>query len=103
MSVANPPDAIVSFSGSATTKIIDAPTTQFQRIRIHSVCLVGAGNIQFSADISTPLTGSMNLSVAGGLVLPFNPDGWFTLPERTAFYIQSDAALGGAINFSILG
>ncbi len=100
MSTSVQPDAIISISDEQT--IIDAPTVAYQRIRIHSLVIMGAAAVTLKAGLSTPLTGEMDIT-ANGLVLPFCKEGWFTLPERTAFVIDTDAAIGGSCNWSLLG
>jgi hypothetical protein len=68
-----------------------------QRIIVHQVFLVAAGavNVRFESGTGgTALTGQMNFAANGGIVLPFNKEGWF----ETAAGALLNLELNGAVS-----
>lgn len=74
------------------------------KIRVTSLFLIAAGavNVRFESGASgTALTGQMNLTTNSGIVLPYNPDGWFETSANELLNLElSDAvSVDGALKY----
>lgn len=74
------------------------------KIRVTSLFLIAAGavNVRFESGASgTALTGQMNLTTNSGIVLPYNPDGWFETSANELLNLElSDAiSVDGALTY----
>lgn len=68
-----------------------------KKIRVLSLYLVAAGavTVRFESGAGgAALTGQSSLAANGGLVLPFNADGWFETAAATILNLE----LGGAVS-----
>jgi hypothetical protein len=92
---------LVASSSGATTLIA---LVSSKKIRVLALSLVanGAVNAKFQSHVTpTDLTGLYYCSANGGIVLPFNPVGWFQTVSGEALDINLSAAVavGGSITY----
>ena len=89
-----PKYAIIDVASSGDNTILAAVATK--KIRVLSLFLISAGtvNARFEDDASgTALTGQMNFIANTGIVLPFNPVGWFETSVNTLLNLELSAAV----------
>jgi hypothetical protein len=95
-------DVVIDESSSGASTLVAAVTSK--RIVVYSLYLVadGAVGVKFQSHTTpTDLTGLASVAANGGLVLPFNQDGWFRTASGEALDINlSDAvAVGGVLKY----
>lgn len=74
------------------------------KIRVLSLFLVAGGDVDVrfeSGTGGTALTGQMDMTANSGIVLPYNPAGWFETADNTLLNIELSAAVSidGAIQY----
>lgn len=71
-------------NGAAGTNTLITPQYGGQRVRVVSLALIAtaASTIQFEGG-STAITGAFSVTANSGMVLPYNPDGWFETNPNT--------------------
>ncbi len=87
--------AVIDHAGSGDNTIVAAVTGK--KIRVVSAFLIAAGavTVRFESGAGgAALTGQMTIAANGGLVLPFNPNGWFETAESALLNLE----LGGAVS-----
>ena len=93
----------ISAASSGDNTLLAAITGK--AIRVHSLFFIASSavNIRFeSAAGGTALTGVMEFAANGGMVLPFNPDGWFETVAGELLNLELSGAVGvrGAFAYS---
>ena len=91
---------------STNNTIVTAPTGDLKIIVVHQLFMVGASavNIKFQAGASgTDLTGAMPYAANGGIVLPYNREGWFETSPSTLLNmnLSSGVQVSGALGYSL--
>lgn len=89
-----PKYSIIDVASSGDNTILSAVATK--KLRILSLFLISAGtvNVRFEDGIGgTALTGQMNFVANTGVVLPFNPVGWFETSVNTLLNLELSAAV----------
>ena len=91
------PNFVISGATSGDNTVIAAVTGKQFRITSLWFITAGAVDVRFESGASgTALTGIMSFAANGGMVLPHNPDGWFTNAVSTLLNME----LGGAVQVS---
>ena len=89
-----PTPAAITASSSGATTIVSAVTSKKIRVVSAFVVCTSAVSVNFQSHTTTTTkTGVMPFAANGGLVLPFNPVGWFDTVAGEAL----DINLGGAV------
>jgi hypothetical protein len=101
--VYNPKRAVIDHAASGDNTLVAAVTGK--RIRVLSLFLIASSGVtvRFESGASgAALTGQMVLSAAGdGVVLPFNPAGWFETAANTLLNLELSGAtsVDGAVQY----
>ena len=94
--------APIATSASGTTTIVTGSDSSIIRVVSMQWTVNGAVNIKWqSHTLPTDLTGLAYPAPNGGLVLPYNPAGWFqTLPgESLDINLSGGVAVGGCLSY----
>ncbi len=83
---------------TATDTAIVAAQGTGRVIKVHAVFTVAAGanSVYFKSGASA-ITGTSALAANGGLVLPFNPEGWFKTNANEALNFTTSAAVATGV------
>lgn len=100
--ILTPKFAAISASSSGNNTLVAAVTSK--KVRVVALALVGAGavNAKFQSGAGgTDLTGLFYLTYGGGIVLPFNPVGYFETASNTLLNLNLSAAtaVGGCLTY----
>jgi hypothetical protein len=100
--ILTPKFAAIALSSSGNTTVVAAVTSK--KIRVLSLWLVANGtvNVKFQTGTGgTDLTGLAYLVVNTGMVLPFNPAGWFETGSGVLLNANLSAAIavGGSLSY----
>lgn len=83
-------------STATDTAVVAAVTGRV--IKVHAVFTVAAaGNTVLFKSAATAITGSSALAANGGLVLPYNEQGWFKTVEGEALNFTTSAAVATGV------
>lgn len=94
--------AVINASASGNNTLVAAVASK--KIRVVSLFLQSAGTVTGTFQdgaAGTPITGGLPESLSTGLVLPFNPHGWFETSAATLLNLSLGAAIavGGALQY----
>jgi hypothetical protein len=100
--ILTPKFAAIALSSSGNTTVVAAVTSK--KIRVLSLWMVANGtvNVKFQTGTGgTDLTGLAYLVVNTGMVLPFNPAGWFETGSGVLLNANLSAAIavGGSLSY----
>lgn len=88
-----PKFAVISASTFGDNTLIAAVASAKIRVLALNMVLAAATTIRFESGASgTALTGQMSIAANSGLVLPFNPVGWFETAANTLLNLELSAA-----------
>lgn len=96
----------ISAAGSGDNTLLAAQGAG-NKIRVHSLFYVSAGTTTVAFEdgaAGTALTGDMSHIAFTGVVLPYNPDGWFTGGADTLLNMELSAAIqiSGGFTYSVV-
>lgn len=91
------PYAVISASSTDNTLVAANANA---RIRVHSLFIVATAALTATfkdGTGGTAITGAMPLAANGGVVLPYNPEGWFITSKNTllSLNLSTSSAFGG--------
>lgn len=96
----------VAVSSSGVTNIVALTTSKKIRVLAATLTANGAVNVKWQSHVTpTDLTGLMYFAAAGdGIVLPFNPLGWFQTNSGEALDINLSGAVavGGSLTYVVV-
>lgn len=97
-----PKFAAINASASGNNTIVGAVASKKIRVLALSITGLTAVNAKFQSGASgTDLTGLYHLGATGGMVLPYNPVGWFETASSALLNLNLDSAVncGGSITY----
>lgn len=96
-------EAPVNAANSGSNEIVAAVADR--RIRVTQVFFVVDSAVTVQArSAANNLTGAMSFAANGGIVLPYNEQGWFTTNRGEAFNLNLGGAVGvrGALKYDLI-
>jgi hypothetical protein len=94
--------ALISTSSSGASSLVSAVTSKKIRVLALSLVASAAVNVKFQSHVTpTDLTGLYYLAANGGIVLPYNPLGWFQTiaGEQLDINLSGSIAVGGSLTY----
>lgn len=96
-------EVAISAAASGVNALVAAVASR--KIRVTSLFLVadGAVTAQFRSAANN-ITGAMSFAANGGIVLPYNKNGWFTTEINEALNVNLGGAVGirGALTYDLV-
>jgi hypothetical protein len=85
---------------AGTSTLVSAVANTTIRVVAAFIVASGAATVNFQSHTTTTnKTGPVALAVNGGIVLPYNPDGWFAATLGEALDLVTTGAVAGSINY----
>jgi hypothetical protein len=94
--------ALISTASSGASSLVSAVASKKIRVLALSLVANGAVNVKFQSHVTpTDLTGLYYLAANGGIVLPYNPNGWFQTiaGEQLDINLSGSVAVGGCLTY----